>query len=62
MNILKISNHYINIESVIHLIDEEGEITLFFNTHDRDRPYHYRFEGEEATQLRKWLTDNSTEL
>lgn len=62
MNLLKINNHIINMENVIHIIDEDDEITIFFNTYDRDRPYLWRFKNEEATQLRKWLAENSTNL
>lgn len=62
MNFIKISEHYINMNNVIHLIDEEGRITLFFNTPKDDRTYTYYFEDENAKKLREWLDQNSTKL
>jgi len=49
-------------DEVIHIIDEDGELTLFFTSYNGDRPYIWSFESEESTILRNWLEENSTTL
>lgn len=49
-------------DNVMHIIDEDGRVVLFFIGDNRDRPYSWYFEGVQAENLRAWLNDNSSHI